>query len=319
MASKKDQTAAARQKARTKKAQTYKSFRLSKRLKHTSNKQLPVSRKLLAAAYQHVRQNYKVFLGILVVYGLLSLVFVKGVSNGLDVKGLQSTLSDLFRSNRGGTLAVGVALFGMLLGNNGPASGVAGAYQTFLLLIVSLALIWTLRNTSNSKVANPSITVKNAFYKGTATLVPLMLILAMISLQLLPIGVASFLYGNIIVGGLAVTVFEKSLWIILVGALILLSLYMVTASIFAFYIITLPDMTPVKALRSARQLVLHRRAEIARKIFFIVVVIALTTTLLVVPTIILLPVAAEWILFACTIGSVGVIHAYMYTLYRELL
>lgn len=304
---------------RTKKASSYKSFRLSKRLRHVSNKQLPVSWRLLKAAYIHVRQHYRIFIGILIVYALLSIVFVKGISSGLDIKGLQVTLNDAFASTSGGNWAVGVALFGFLVGNSGPASGVAGAHQTFLLLVVSLALIWFLRNTSNAKVASPNVTVKNAFYKGPAMLVPLILVMLVISLQLLPVAFASFLYGNIIVSGLAVSALEKILWGTLVVGLILLSLYMLTSSIFAIYIITLPDMTPMKALRSARQLVLHRRAEVARKIIFIIVVTMVATALLVVPTIMLLPVAAEWVLFACTITSLGFVHAYMYTLYRELL
>ncbi len=48
--------------------------------------------------------------------------------------------------------------------------------------------------------------------------------------------------------------------------LAMLTLIYVKSSLFALYIVTLPDMTPMKALRSARELARYRRWTVLRKI-----------------------------------------------------
>ena len=68
---------------------------------------------------------------------------------------------------------------------------------------------------------------------------------------------------------------------------------------FALYIVTLPDMTPMKALRSARELVRYRRWTVLRKVLF------LPLMLLVVAAIIMVPI----IILADAAGPVGILPA----------
>ena len=94
---------------------------------------------------------------------------------------------------------------------------------------------------------------------------------------------------------------------------------MLCSSLFALYIVTLPDMTPMMALRSARQLVLSRRLNVLRKLAALPLFIIIVIILLVVPAIYFLPVVAPWLYFALTIMALVFLHAYLFTLYRELL
>ncbi|HVI60648.1 MAG TPA: hypothetical protein VM535_00655, partial [Candidatus Saccharimonadales bacterium] len=108
-------------------------------------------------------------------------------------------------------------------------------------------------------------------------------------------------------------------WGLLFGLLTLFSLYMISSSLFALYIVTLPDMTPRKALRSARELVRDRRWTVLRKILCLPVILFLGAALVMVPIIIWLTPLAQWVFFLLTMFALVAVNTYMYSLYRELL
>jgi predicted ferric reductase len=108
-------------------------------------------------------------------------------------------------------------------------------------------------------------------------------------------------------------------WGLLFFFLAVLSLYLVCSSVFALYIATLQNMTPVKALRSAKRLVQYRRWSIMRKIILLPIIFIVVATVIMLPVILFLSPAAPWIFFALTMLAIAVTHSYIYTLYRELL
>ncbi len=94
---------------------------------------------------------------------------------------------------------------------------------------------------------------------------------------------------------------------------------MISSSIFALYIVTLPDMTPLKALRSARELVKGRRWAVILRLLSLPVILLIVAAIIMVPIIIVLTPVAQWVFFLLTMFTLVAVHAYMYTLYRELL
>lgn len=298
---------------------SYTSFRLAKRIRH--------KRPRVAGSYGILKQSLstlfsqkRLFFGIVFVYLLLTIVLVKGFSVNSNIPELKDTLGEVL----GGSfsrLTTGVALYSVLLGNINATNGSqqAAGYQSVLLVVVSLALIWGLRQTKAKGAQKKKLRAKQAFYGGQYALIPFILIVMVIGVQLLPIALASFLYSTVIVGGLAVTVLEKLLWFLLIGLTILLSLYMVTSSVFALYIVTLPEVWPMQALRSARELVRYRRWTIMRKILFLPITLLITSALVTIPVVLAAPALAEWLFFVMGMCALAIIHSYMYTLYRELL
>lgn len=303
-------------KARRLKQPKYKSFRMSKRIK-VPKTPLKGAFRLFASSIRILMNNWRLFGGIVLVYLILTIVLVKGFGVGSNIGELKSTVLELFEGNWA-QLAAGLTLFSVLIGNaNTVASDVAGAYQSMLIIITSLVFIWALRQTLATKPVK--VTIRDAFYKGPYPVVPFILVLAVIGLQFIPMLLASFLYATVFGGGLAVTAIEKGLWIVLFGLLTLLTLYMVTSSIFALYIVTLPDIKPMQALRSARELVLHRRWLIMRKVVFLPIALLVLTAVLIVPIIIVSPAVSEWMFFVLSMTTLAIFHSYMYQLYRELL
>jgi hypothetical protein len=184
-----------------------------------------------------------------------------------------------------------------------------------LTVLISLVTIWALRQV----LAGRKIGVKESYYQGVYPLIPFTLVLLVMGLQLIPFAAGSWLYATIVSNGIAVTLAEKAVWTLLFFALSLLSLYMICSSVFALYIVTLPNMTPLKALRSARQLVLHRRSVVLRKILYLPLVLLLLGVVIMIPIVLLLTPIAEWVFFLLSMFVLIFVHAYMYTAYRELL
>jgi hypothetical protein len=291
----------------------HRSFSLHKRIKPT--RPLPGAFRLLGRSLLTLKRHWKLFLAIILVYGVLNIILVRGLAGGSDLAQVKSALSQTF-GGHGSRLTTGLTLFVYLLGSSGNSSNAnAGIYQTLLVLLVSLATIWALRQVYSKTV----IRARDAFYRGIYPLVPFILVLLTIGLQLLPLLIAVLLYSTIISGGIAVYVIEKILWIVLFVILALASLYMICSSLFALYVVTLPNMTPMKALRSARELIRHRRWLVLRKILFLPLALIVVAAVIMFPLILFATVAAEWAFFVLSMLGLIVIHSYMYALYRELL
>ncbi len=292
----------------------YKSFHLQKRIKHSKPK-LNSAFRIFRNSVKLIGKNWKLFGSISLVYLLLTIGLVQGFGSSAEMQELKTTLQTFF-GGAGGQLAIGLTLFSELLKSTGTTpSELAGAYQSMLLVIMSLALIWALRQV----LAKEKISLRDVFYRGMYPLIPFLLVLGVISLELLIMAAGNYIYSSVVANGLATTLVEKIIWLIVTFLLVVLSLYLITSSVFAMYIVTLPDMRPMQALRSARELVRYRRLIIMRKILFLPFILIITMALITIPIILFLTPIAEGVFFILTIFGLTIIHSYMYHLYRELL
>ena len=259
-------------------------------------------------------RHWRLFTGITLVYSLLTVILAQSLA-GTSATTLKTQLSQAAGGHLSG-LASSALVFTGLIGSAGSkASGAAGANQFFLSLIASLAIIWALRQT----VAGQTLRIRDAYYKGVYPLVPFVLVLLVIGLQLLPMVVGSSVYAIVISQGIAVHVYEKIIWASIFGLLTLLTLYWLASSLFGLYIVTLPDMTPLKALRSARQLVRGRRWTVLRKLLFLPLLLLLVAAVVMLPFIIWLTPLATYVFFLLGSFALLAVHSYMYGLYRDLL
>lgn len=295
------------------KKRQYKSFRLSKRIKHIGPT-LPSAWVLTRHSWRVFWDNKKTLWGILLVYGLLQIVFVQGVLK-TDFSQVSDATKELF-GNQWHGLAGGLTSLTYLFSSIGQTSSSESAlYQSTLIIITSLAFIWALRQL----VAQHATGIKDAFYRGMYPLVPFLLVIVVISLQLIPLLIGAWLYSTVAANGIAVSGVEYAFWLVVFGLFALLTAYMVCSSIFALYIVTLPHMTPMKALRSARQLVLHRRWTVARKLLFLAFWLMVVMAVIMVPTIMVATPVVPAVFYILNVIMLGFAHTYIYTLYRELL
>ena len=259
--------------------------------------------------------NKKLLLGITGIYGLLNLLLVHGLASSVDVGGIKQEINES-GAGGSGSLATGIAVLAVIAGSSSSGTNqTAGTYQLILVLMASLAIIWALRQIfGGSKVR-----IRDAYYRGMYPLVPFILVLLVIGLELIPLVIGSSLYTVVIGNGIAVLAIEKVLWAILFGLFAFLSFYLISSSIFALYIVALPEMTPIKALRSSSGLVKIRRWSVMRKLLWIPLAFTILAAIIMLPVIVMAAALAPWVYFVLSILAILALHSYLYTLYRELL
>lgn len=273
---------------------------------------LPNSLVILQKSASHIWHYKKLFLGITFVYLVLTILLVKGIGSSLGISEIKSSLEELLQGNSG-QLTIGFTLYGLLVGGAGAAAGeAASAYQSMVLILTSLVIIWALRQT----YAGKDVGVKESFYKGVYPLVPFILVITVIGLQLVPLAIGSFMLAY---SGLFVSLWEQILLFGIVFLLMLLSLYWITSSTFAMYVVSLPDTRPIQSLRAAKDLVRGRRWSVLRKLLFLPFVLLIISALITVPVILFVTPLAEWVFFLLSMLALAFVHSYLYTLYRALL
>ncbi|HSX07006.1 MAG TPA: hypothetical protein VLG92_04770 [Candidatus Saccharimonadia bacterium] len=277
-------------------------------------KPLSKARILLTRTLKQLWQHKELFGGIAVLYGLLNMLLVRGIAGSNNLDNLKAVLS--LTHGFTGKVITSAGSFVYLLSTSGNGtSATSGIYQAILLLVCSLAVIWALRQT----LANHQVRVRDGFYQGMYPLVPFLLMCLLLGVQLLPLLLGGGLYGTVMANGIAAHTWERALWLGLFIVLGLWSLRMITASLFALYVVTLPGMTPLKAYRKAKEIVYGRRLLIWRKVIFLPTVLVLAGFIVELPLIFYATAVAPWVFFVLSMVALPIIHGYLYNLYREML
>lgn len=277
---------------------------------------LPKARQMMLSSYKMLVPAKK---SIAILYGIYligSLTFANGVANSTDLAAIKSLLDGLVGGFGGKLQITSLQLTYLFSGTgNSGSNAMAGTYQTILLVVSSLALLWIFRQS----LAGKTVAVKQAFYHGMYPIVQVVLVLLVMALQFLPFAIGSYVFATFVSGGIAVGGIEQFIGFVLFALLTSWSLRMLSASLFALYIVTLPNMEPMQSLRSAKQLVAERRLMVLRKLLALFVVLLLVSTAVVSLFLLVSPVLAVWVFFAVSGTWFICVNAYVYTLYRELL
>ncbi|HEX7963967.1 MAG TPA: hypothetical protein VF466_05265 [Candidatus Saccharimonadales bacterium] len=276
---------------------------------------IPGSFRLMWKAMTVIKENWPILLGLALIYVALDLVLVQGLNSTSNLNSIKSAL-DVSPGKGLGRIGDGISLYTYLIGASGTSvAPTAGAYQFVLALVMSLATVWALRQI----YAGRDIRLRDPFYYGMFPLVTFVLVLLMVVLHLLPFALGSALYGMITGNGLATTWMEQFTFLFVFLALAAVSLYMLCSSLMALYIVTLPEVSPMAALRSARDLVSHRRWTLMRKIIFLPAALLVMAGVILVPVVLFVTPAAPWIFTVVAALVLVLTHSYMYALYRSLL
>lgn len=288
-------------------------------LQETNRPALPPAWRIGWSALQTLRQNKKFFAALAGIFLLLDLLLVRSVT-AFDAATLKSQLSASL------THGVGVAVGGFSVFSSlftaaasGTSADKTGAYHFFLVLLMSLATIWSLRQIYTANKKKITISIRAAFYESTAPLIPFILLIFLIGLQFIPLLIWLQIYSLVVGGGIAATTIEQLFFLAVLLVLTGLTLFWLTRSIVALYVVTLPGMLPMQALKNAKELVRGRRMSMVRKILFLPLALFILAAIVMIPTIIIWAPLAQWLFFVLTAIGFILVHAYFYTLYRELL
>ncbi|MEK7095785.1 MAG: hypothetical protein AAB896_00620 [Patescibacteria group bacterium] len=279
--------------------------------KDTGQQSVPGSFKLLGQVFNLLRKNWKILGGITLVYLVLNIVLASGLSSVIN--NFSSVKDNL---GTGYNFSSAVSGFGSLLsGSAGTGSESASILQSILIVLQSLVVIWALRQL----LADKKLSAKDAYYKSMAPLVPFLLVISVIIIQLLPVSLGaafvSLIMSTLAPGsGLAAVIMGM-----IITGLVAWSIYMISASIFALYIVTLPDMQPRQALRAAKKLVSFRQLVIIRRLLFLPIFILLVMAAIMLPLILFVHLLVIPVFYLLSVAVLLFVHSYLYALYRGLL
>lgn len=299
--------------ARLRQKPKYRSFRLHPTIKHPGP-QIPTWFALTKKALKLLKANALPALIYTILYALIFSVFVRGIVAPLDIQKIRDQIEayttgvSSFSSN--------VTIVGFMLNAAFNASGdIAMLYQLLFILASVLALIWLFRQ----QQAGNKVTLKDAYYRGMYPLVPFLVVLVVIALQSIPAMIGSTLYSTVVRDRLAVTTVEQVFWFLFFILLIVLSLYLISTSLIALFIVTLPEMKPLTALKEAHALVEHRRLTVLVRVIALIAILFGTYLALVFPAVFFSAILSQVVFFILTLLIVPFSVAYLYVLYRELL
>lgn len=283
-----------------------------KSAKKSQSVKLPSSLTLLGESFKFVDENKKILAGIAAVYAVLYLVFIRAGSS-FDIEGTNEIIKDSLGDN---AILNKTVLTGTLISSGGSSSSSAGGLYSFILLVIgSLAFIWAVRHLTAGK----SFKIRDSFYKGMYPLIPFVIILFIISLQLIPFVVGGFLYSTAELNGLISTLIERLLFIILWLALSSLSAYWLANSLMTIYAVTLPDIYPMQALRSTKQVIKGRRWNVLNRILVLILFLALVAMSILLLSVFIVPVVAIYVYDLLMILGLLFANIYMFKLYRSLI
>ena len=267
--------------------------------------------KLLAGSILVLKNNWRLFSSIFLVYCLLSFIFVNSLSFSSN-----SEIAKITNSNSG-SLSKSSSLLGSVL-NNSPGNSSntsSGIYQMILWIIISLAIIYCLREV----YAKNKIRARDGFYKGMYPLVPTLIIAFIIALELLPLVLGSMIFAYFFSGLITVNIIVKFIVCLVSGGLWALTFYLLATSLIAFYIATVPNMTPWQSLKLAGQMVKKRRIAVFGRIIFMAVALVLIFIVVTLPVAMISKTLIIYTEFFLALVLLFIFHSYMYLLYRELI
>ncbi|MBP6880586.1 hypothetical protein KBC31_03090 [Candidatus Saccharibacteria bacterium] len=135
-------------------------------------------------------------------------------------------------------------------------------YSGIITVIATLATIRLVRHADSNDYRG----IRDAYYNGMAQLVPFLLIVIIFAVQTLPMAAGVFVYDTIINNQLAITPIEQYIPYALLLILSIPTLFWISSTMMAMYIVTLPGATPLRALQLSGELVNGRRFLVLRKI-----------------------------------------------------
>lgn len=270
-------------------------------------------RELLRLSLRMWRQNFKTLLTITALYGAFYFIFVSNTTR-IDTESLQGLVEKFFGSDSG-SVGVSLVLTGSIFGLSTTLDQASGTYAMLLFVINSLAFMWVLRHVWAGK--KPSF--KQAYYQGMYPLIPTLLILMVIFIQLIPLTVGAAIMGQVLTNGLATSLIETIFFVGVFLVTLLLSGYWIIGSIMAFYIVTIPNATPLEALRSAKDLLKKRRLLVLQRVLLFAILSLLAAFVLLFIIVSIVPAFAGITVTILSIFALPWSHVFLFNLYRSLI
>lgn len=281
--------------------------------KYNTKSKLPSSWKLFGSMYLFIVRNWRKIGGVTLGYGIFYWLFFR-VGNTFNLSEFREYVNDLLPDSpqRIKTILLANLVF---LSAGQSASELQVFQYSSLIVIGSLALIWTIRNIH----ANKQFRIRDAWYKSQGQLIPYLILFLIFLIQIIPFALGAIVYSIAHTQQITINATENAILISFWLVLALLSAYWITNTLISLYTVTLPGMYPLEALRATKVYMKGKRWAVFRKILFLPILLGL---LFIVGFFFVLEVTPNFVTLyidASLIATLPIVHVYLYLLYRSLL
>lgn len=193
------------------------------------------------------------------------------------------------------------------------------AYLTVWFVFFGSSLIWSIRHFYVPR-AQEAPTLGMAYWQGSAAALKLVVVLSVIAIASTPFSVGAFLYGTVnylALGSLWADFIAAAVWM----SLGTISLLLLARLMPALPIVTLPELTPLRALKTSWRLSKGATLAVAKCLLLLFGVILLFLTLSSLG-LSLLPLSGVWLQLGLSTLTFGLVMpfflTYVFILYKKL-
>lgn len=307
---------------------SHRSFKRSYREDYKHEIKIPGTMHHAASTFKIVFKNWKLFLPLITIAVVAAIVFV-GLMSESTYQQFQEVLDQTTEQVEAGDIGV-VAKSGLLListittgGLSGEASESGTVFAILIFLILWLTTIFILRH----RLAGHKIKLRDALYNAMTPLISSFVIFMVTVIQCIPILLLIIVYSAAYKTDFLATPLYALAFFIFAVLMILLSGYMLSSSLMALIAVSVPGLYPMRALRTASELMMGRRIKFVLRVVSLVLILAVTWVAIMLPLIMfdLFMKQFEWtkeipfvpvclLIMTCFTGVY--ITAYLYLYYR---
>lgn len=308
----------------------HRSFRRTYRRDYVRSLDLPGYWSFTNSVRRTLWESRRLFIWVVVVYALFSALLV-GLASQDTYTTLSTTLRDtsgeIFTGNWGEIGKAGLLFATSVTGSlTATPTEAQQIYAGLIALLIWLTTVWLLRATK----AGQRPRFRDGLYNAGAPIVPTTAVALALIVQLVPAALAVIAFSAAMSTGFLTGGVEAMLFTVVATLLIVLSVYWVTSTLIALTVVTLPGMYPMRALKTAGDLVIGRRLRILFRWLWLAMITLAAWVLVMIPIIIfdtwlksLLP-AIEWLpivpmtLLIMSSLTITFVSAYVYLFYRKV-
>lgn len=216
-------------------------------------------------------------------------------------------------------ITVGSSMTGSLNSNLTDAQKL---YMSAVYIIVLLTVVWLLRH----QLAGQKVNVRDGLYSSSGPFAAEYVLILIGVIQLIPAAIAALLYSAGLISGALQGGIEMGMFSLALFFIVVLTLYFMTTTLFAMFIVTIPGSYPLRAYRAAREIVAGQRLRLLFRILWLVIIILIAWFIFLVPVVIIansinvgstivIPIAVQTMLALSLVYGM----AYLYLLYRRMI
>jgi len=279
---------AKRKTQKKKRVNPHKSFKRSYREDYKRETNVPGVMHHIFASFGAIFKNWKLFLPLLIIVVVLNVVFV-GIMDQENYTQYQEVLDETSMQVAGGDIG-NFAKAGLLListvttgGLSGESSEAATVFGVLIFLIIWLTTIFLLRHI----MAGHKVKLRDGLYNAMTPLISTLVVFVVAIIQCIPIFILIVTYSAAVQTEFLATPFYALVFFIFACLMIMLSGYLLSSSLMALVAVSAPGLYPLKALRTASDLMMGRRVKFILRLVALILMLAIMWVVVMLPLILL--------------------------------